>query len=75
MVPAMADRCGSLTTFDPVIFYMGPFVQFTLSQLRDGRYFVPDAWMHRHPEIVDMVHSSFHYDGKLDGWLQGPVPN
>ncbi len=69
----MADRCGSLTTFTPVILYWGADVQFTMIRLRDGRYYVPDAWAVQYPEIGACVHVNFHYDDKLDGWVPGPA--
>lgn len=70
----MTERCGSLTVFEPEMFYLGSRPHFTMSQLRDGRYFVPDAWMTRYPEIDYIVRThNFHHDAKLDGWVEGPV--
>lgn len=72
-VPAMADRCGSLTTFEPVIQFSGPLMQITMVHLPDGRRFVPDVWLTRYPDIADFIHSNCHYVGKLDGWMLGPT--
>lgn len=75
----MADeRCGTLTTMEPEISYLGPMISFTTIRLRDGRLFVPDTWLHRYAVVAEVMRinaGAFHYDGKLNGWVQGPYLN
>jgi hypothetical protein len=74
----MADeRCGRLTSFDPEVFYIGPMAHFTMALLADGRWFVPARWIEEYPVIGTILHDNdhivFHFDSKLDGWVQGPA--
>lgn len=74
----MADeRCGTLTTMEPEISCFGPLITFTAIRLRDGRLFVPDVWRVRYAAVDEVMRHTekFHYDSKLDGWVEGPYLN